>query len=109
MGILYRAILQFLCLTVLLQAADPPADVDAALRSRVQEFYQLQVDRKYRQAEQLVAADTKDFYYGSQKPDLKAFSIKSIKYAPDFESASVTVSLRRVILFPGAGPLPMDL
>ena len=104
----HKALLLGLPLAFLLSAADPPPDVDAALRSRVQDFYQLQVDRKFRQAEQLVAADTKDFYYESRKLDIRAFKIVKIEYAPDFQSATVTISSKREILIPGAAPKVLD-
>src|ERR1039458_2187897 len=41
--------------------AKPPADVDAALRARVLEFFDLHVKGEFRKAEALVAEDTKDF------------------------------------------------
>jgi hypothetical protein len=92
-----------LCFALVLQAADPPADVDSALKSRVQEFYQLMVDHKFRQGEQLVAEDSKDVYYDSKKPDIKSFRIGKIEYAEDFRSAKVTLVSTADILFPGAG------
>lgn len=104
MGIFYKPLLLCLSLTVLIQAAEPPTGVDAALRSRIEEFYQLQIARKFRQSEQFVAEDTKDYYYGSQKPDLKGIKITSIKYGPDFKTAQVSVTLQRIVLMMGAGP-----
>jgi len=92
-----------------ISAADPSADVDAALRSRIHDFYQLQVNRKFRQAEQLVATDTKDFYYDSRKPDIRAFKVAKIEYAPDFQSAKVTLSSRMQIMIPGAAPKVLDV
>jgi hypothetical protein len=109
MGILRKAIIPYLCFVALVQAADPPADVDAALRSRVKEFYDLQVARKYRPAEQLVAEDTKDFYYASKKPDIKAITIKEIQYAPDFKSAKVMLLSKMMVMFIGAPPTIMDI
>ena len=89
--------------------AQAPPEVEQALRTRVSEFYQLQVDHKFRQAEQLIAEDSKDFYYESKKPDLKSFSIKKIEYSPDFQKAKVTISTKAEIMFPGTGPVLMDV
>jgi len=104
-----RAIFLSFSLLPGLFAADPPADVDAALRERVQTFYQLHVDHKFRQAEAFVAEDSKDFYYEEKKPDLKEFRITRIEYAPDFNSAKVSLSSRTEVLLPGAGPVVLDL
>lgn len=101
------AILCFL-LVPLVRAADPPPDVDATLRDRIRTFYQLQVDHKFRQAEQLIADDTKDYYYNSAKPDIRSFKIVDIRYASDFQRATVTLSSASQILLPGAGPLVMN-
>ena len=100
----------FLALSALAHAAqDPPPEIDSALRSRVQEFYQLQVSKKFRQAEALVANDTKDFYYGMQKGNIVSFTISSIKYAPDFKSAAVTLSAKIMMMLPGSGPRGIDV
>jgi hypothetical protein len=97
------------CFALVLQAADPSPEVDSALKSRVQEFYQLMVDHKFRQGEQLVADDSKDFYYDSTKPDIKSFKIGKIEYSDDFRSAKVTIVSTVDILFPGAGVKRFDL
>ena len=47
-------------------AEAPPPEVDQALRARISEFYQDHVDGKFRQAEALVAAETKDSFYGAK-------------------------------------------
>jgi hypothetical protein len=109
MGILHKALLPFLSLSLLLQAADPPAEVDIALRSRVTEFYQLLVAKKGRLAEELVASDTKDFYYNMAKPNILAFSIKTIQYAPDLKSAHVTLSATMIMMMGGAPPKGFDV
>jgi hypothetical protein len=105
----HKALLLSLSISFLLSAADPPADVDAALRSRVKDFYQLQVNGKYREAEQFVAADTKDFYYGSKKSLIKAFKIVEIQYAPDFLRAKVKLSSRMQLPLPGAIETPLEV
>src|SRR5712692_6584417 len=69
----------------------PPADVDEALRSRIAKFYQAHVDKKFRQADEYVAEDTKDFYYEASKPAYLDFEIKSIAYSDNFTKANVVV------------------
>lgn len=82
---------------------------DQALRARVTAFYQLLVDGKYRQSQDFVAEDSKDFYFRIKKPEVKSFSILKIDYAPDFHSAVVTVRNKTLVLFPGAGPQFFEL
>ena len=41
-------------------------EVDPARSARIGEFYQEQVGGKFRQAEALVAAETKDYFYGAK-------------------------------------------
>ncbi len=72
-----------------------PPEVDAALRARITQFYQLEVEGKFRQAEQLVAEDTKDLYVGSSKPLYSSFEILSIAYAEDFTKARVIALVTR--------------
>lgn len=94
------AILLLLTATSLI-GADPPPALDQALRERVTQFNQLRVDRKFRQAEALVAEDSKDFFYESPKADLRSFNIEKIEYAPDLTSAVVTVRGKVSVVFPG--------
>src|SRR5260370_24279308 len=64
-----------------------PPDVDEALRARITGFYQAHVDKKFRQADQFVAEDTKDFYYESNKPAYLSFNIGKITYSENFTKA----------------------
>ena len=50
----------------LLQTKRLPREVDPARSARIGEFYQEQVGGKFRQAEALVAAETKDYFYGAK-------------------------------------------
>ncbi len=95
--------------TALAFPQNPPKHVEQALRARVEEFYQLQVDKKFREAEKLVADDTKDYYYTSKKASYKSFRIDSIVWSPDFRSAKVTVAASVEMFFPGAGVQVLDL
>lgn len=72
-----------------------PPDVDAALRARASKFYQLEVEAKFHEAEQLVAEDTKDFFVGSSKPSYYGFKIQDIRYSDNFTKAVVMLLVSR--------------
>lgn len=86
----------------------PPA-VDEALRARIAKFYQLHVDGKFRQAEGLVAEESKDFFYSSNKPKYLGFEIKGIEYSDDFTTAKATVIGQRIVMMPGFADKPMPV
>jgi len=81
----------------------PPADVDQALRARIQQFYQAHVDGKPRQAEALVAEETKDFFYNGNKPKYLSFEIVGIEYSENFTRAKATVKVEQYVVMPGFG------
>src|SRR5674476_925173 len=87
----------------------PPADVDAALRARVQEFFDLHVKGQFRKAEELVAEDTKDYFYSGNKPKYLSFEISRIEYSEKFTKAKVTVVCEQTIMMPGFADHPMKL
>jgi hypothetical protein len=91
------------------QAAPDPAEAEKALRQRVQEFYQLQVDKKFRAAEAYIAEDTKDLFYASGKPDLASFSIAKIVMKDNDTRADVTVKGKVSMFVMGQGMVPIDL
>jgi hypothetical protein len=78
----------------------PPADVEQALRARISEFYQDQVDGKFRQAEALVADDTKDLYYTASKTKYLSFEIRRIDYSEGFTRAKAVVLLEQYVMIP---------
>ena len=81
-------------------AQSPPADVDQALRARITEFYQDHVDGKFRQAEALVAEDTKDYYYSSNKPKFLSFEILKVEYSDNYTRAKVATNCEQYIPLP---------
>jgi hypothetical protein len=84
----------------------PPPEVDQALRARVLQFYDLQVQGQYRKAEQLVAEDTKDFYYNLAKPQFLSAKLLGIEYSDSFTRAKAVVEVSRRI---DAPPFPADV
>jgi hypothetical protein len=79
----------------------PPSDVDEALRSRIAKFYQAHVDKKFRQADEYVAEDTKDFYYQANKPSYLEFQIDKILYQDNFTKAKAVVKCKTFVPIPG--------
>jgi hypothetical protein len=77
------------------EGSAPPQDVDAALRDRVTRFFQAQANGKYRQADQYVAEDTKDYFYVMYKTPITKFEIAKISYSDNFTKAAVTVRTER--------------
>jgi len=91
------------------QSSPDAAKAEQALRERVQQFYQLQQDEKYRQAESMVADDTKDDYYNSKKPKIRSFSIEKVELTDDNTKAKVVVKFKLLFLVPGAGAQIFDM
>jgi len=88
-----------------------PPEVDAALRARITEFYQFEVDGKFNKALPLVAEDTKDLFVGSSKPTYQSFEIRSIHYSDDFTKAEVLLMVTRLLPIQGfmGHPLPTKM
>lgn len=82
-------------------ADKPPAEVDQALRARISQYFQFMVDQKYRQAEALVAEDSKDAYYNGQKPNYSSFELANIEYSDNFTRAKATVKCMTVMAIAG--------
>ena len=70
-----------------------PPDVDNALRERVAKFFQAHIEGKFRQAEAVIAEDSKDFYYNMEKQRYLGFEIVRINYSENFTKAAA-LSLR---------------
>lgn len=90
------------------QQAEPSA-AEKALRERVTQFYQLQVEKKFRQAEEFIAADTKDLFYNSGKPDIPGFTIVKIVMLDNDTRAEVTVKAKVGVFILGQGMVPTEL
>jgi len=86
-----------------------PPGVEDALRDRISKFYQAHVDKKFRQADQYVAEDSKDTFFAANKPACLAFSIDKIIYSENFTKAKVTVLCKQRVMAPGFPAMPMDV
>jgi hypothetical protein len=90
------------------QQSPETVKAEAELRARAQQFFQLQVDKKYRQAEAFVAEDTKDNYYGGNKFNIKGFTIQKIELLSGNEKAIVTMSGSVTLAMPVGGAVQLD-
>jgi hypothetical protein len=86
-----------------------PPDVDEALRGRIAKFYQFQVDGKPRRAEELVAEESKDFFYSMNKPKFLSFEIRDIAYSENFTKAKAMVVVEMYLMMPGFDGKPMKV
>jgi hypothetical protein len=93
----------------------PPQDIDEALRARIKQFYDLHVAAaetgqaaKYRQAERLIAEESKDDFYVLSKPELHSYRIADIEYSEKFTKAKVVIVGAMPALLPMAGAKIMD-
>ncbi len=99
-----------MAITAWAQQSSPEAvAAEQPLRERVQQFYQLQQDKKYREAEAFVADDTKDLYYNGQKANIRGFSIDRVELLDGNTQAKVTVRLKVLVLMFGAGAQIFDM
>ncbi|HYW48625.1 MAG TPA: hypothetical protein VE959_37520 [Bryobacteraceae bacterium] len=87
----------------------PPANVDRALRERITQFYQFHVGKEYRKAEALVAPDTKEFFYGHNKPAYLSFEIGRIEYSDNYTRAKATVLCEQYVMMPGFADKPIKV
>jgi hypothetical protein len=87
----------------------PPAEVDAALKARVQEFFDLHVKGQFRKAEDLVAEDTKEFFYTRNKPKYLNCELSRIDYTDNFTKANAVMICEQYIMMPGFADRPMKV
>ena len=66
-----------------------PAEIVKALRERVTQFFGYHIGPVNRKAIDLVAEDSKDYYFGSGKVQFLSVSITGIDFTKDFQRASV--------------------
>jgi hypothetical protein len=87
----------------------PPADVDAALRARIKEFYDYHVNAQFRKADELVAEDTKDYYFTSRKPQYLSYEISRIDYSDNFTKAKAVIMCEMYLPMPGFNDKPWKM
>jgi len=71
-----------------------PPEVDAALRERVDKFYQAFVSGKFSAAFEVVLEENRDDFIGSQKDTYKGCQTGRVAYSENFTKATVTESCK---------------
>jgi hypothetical protein len=85
--------------TDLSDKAPPP--IDEALRARVAQFYQAQMEGKFREAFTLVADDSQDAFFTAPKQQYKGCETIRINYSEEFTKAQVVESCEGELAFHG--------
>lgn len=80
-----------------------PAELDEAVRKRADEFYQLQMDGKFRAAERYVCESSQEAYYTAEKRKWLSKEVAKIEFGPDYKAAKVSTVLGSEAMMPPAG------
>jgi hypothetical protein len=104
-----RLIFFAIVLTASAQQPSPEAAAaESALRTRVQQFFDLQVAKKYRAAEPFVAADSQDVYYNGDRYNIRGFSIQRVEMLENNRQARVTINAKVSFVAPGVPPMELE-
>jgi hypothetical protein len=76
-------------------------EVDQALRARANAFLDYQSKGDFRKAYDLVAEDSKDFYFGAPKEKAASFTIDEIRYGAGLSTATVRSTIKRQMILAG--------
>jgi hypothetical protein len=84
-----------------------PEEVEKALLARVDRFYTAFKEHRFRQAEALVAEESRDQFYNMQKAPIFGYKVENIDWDDSFHTALVLVTCR--VNTPRAGPNGMPV
>ena len=114
-----KLVRNWVCFSILACAAfgqDPgeqfrkaPPNIDEALRARITKFYQAHVEGKFRAADEMVAEDSKDVFFGAEKQHCRAFQIMKITYEENFTRAVVLIVCDTQMPMMMAGMIPVKM
>jgi hypothetical protein len=90
-------------------AEKPPAGLEQAVRTRVNEFYAMMLSRQYRKAEGWIAEDTKDYYYGGSKPEIHKYEVLTIEFSDHFTHAKAITRCTEPVVVAGFPPGEMTV
>lgn len=80
-----------------------PAELEAAVRQRAEEFYQLQMDGKFRAGEKYVCESSQDTYYSAEKRKWLSKEFVKVEFGPDYKTAILSMRLGMEAVMPPAG------
>ena len=78
-----------------------PPEVDQALRARANAFLDYESKGDFRKAYDLVAEDSKDYYFGATKEKSASFTIDEVQYGADLSTATVKSTMKRQTMLAG--------
>ncbi|MEO8050733.1 MAG: hypothetical protein ABI833_09990 [Acidobacteriota bacterium] len=78
-----------------------PPEVDQALRTRANAFLEFQRKGDFRKAYDLVAEDSKDYYFSASKEKSTSFTIDEVQFGADLSTAAVRLTVKREMLLAG--------
>ncbi len=78
-----------------------PPEVDQALRARANAFLDYESKGNNRKAYDLVAEDSKDYYFEAKKEKSASFTIDEIEYGADLTTATVKSTMKRQTMLAG--------
>ena len=70
-----------------------PPQIENGLRESVAKFFTAHVEGKFRQAEEVIAEDSKDFFYNMEKQRYLGFEIIRINYSENYTKATVVTAV----------------
>ena len=109
---------QFALIAALLAACLPlnaqlartaPPEIDEALREKVSGFYTHFQRGEFREAENFVAEESKDLFYGAKKNRILNFEIRNVEFEEDFRAANVIVLCETIVPMMGSKPFAVPL
>src|SRR6185312_2877447 len=99
-----RLLFPAIAMTAVAQTTSPAnAAAEKALRARAQQFYQLELKKNFRQAEELVADDSRDYFYNSGKPSFQDVKVGNIDFTDNGRKAVVHITVKTQLMAPGIG------
>jgi hypothetical protein len=90
-------------------AEKPPAELERTVLARVNDFYAMMLKHQYRQAEALIAEDTKDYYYGGAKPDVRKYEVLSVAFSDHLTRAKALTKCTEPVVMAGFPPGEMTV
>ena len=90
-------------------AEKPPEGLEQAVRTRVTEFYTMMLNGQYRKAENWIAEDTKDYYYGGSKPEIHKYEVLTIEFSDHFTKAKALTRCMEPVVLAGFPPAEMTV
>ncbi len=82
-----------------------PPHLDKALRDRLAIFYQAHQDGKFRLADTVVHEDSKEIFFGAEKPRFRGWKIVIVSYEENFTRAKAVIEVDTDFVFPGFGKM----